>query len=380
MIVKKPDGSNRICVDYRKLNKVTHFDPEPMTTAEDLFQKLSGDSYFSKLDLSKGYWQIPVKKQDVEKTAFVTPDGHFEFLKMPFDMVNSGAMLVRGIRQVLRGLKEVGSYIDDIIIHTKLWDEHIKVLEEVLNRLELAGFTLRPSKCQVGEISMNFIGHQISSGKLQPMEDNVEKVLNAPPPMTKKQVRSFVGLAGYYREFIPNYSAIAAPLTDLTKKGRPNQVSWGPAQEKAFTTLKKMITDKPVLRIPDVSRPFVLRTDASEVGLGAVLLQKYDSQFFPVSYASRKLQGAEKNYSVIEKEGLALVWAIKKFQQYLYGVEFTLQTDHQPLVYIDSAKFENSRVMRWALMLQSYRIRLESIKGNDNVGADYMSRVNSEFD
>lgn len=141
-----------------------------------------------------------------------------------------------------------------------------------------------------------------------------------------------------------------------------------------------MITEKPILRIPDISRPFVLRTDASNIGLGAVLLQPYDGQYFPVSYASRKLLDREKNYSAIEKEGLALVWAVEKFRQYLYGIEFTLQTDHRPLVYINSAKFENSRVMRWALMLQNYRIHMESIKGSDNFGADYMSRVESVFE
>ena len=380
VLVKKPDGSNRLSVDYRKLNKITIFDPEPMTTAEDLFQKLTNDRYFSKLDLSKGYWQIPVAEQDIEKTAFVTPDGHFEFLKMPFGMINSAATLVRAMRHVFQGLENVDNYIDDIIIHTKTWKEHLEVLKEVLVRLEKAGFSIRPTKCQLGELNIEFIGQNIKQGVLQPLDDNVKRILDAPRPTTKTQVRSFNGLAGYYRDFIPNYSAIAAPLTDLTKKGQPNHVNWGPAQQKAFDTLKRMITEKPILRIPDISRPFVLRTDASNIGLGAVLLQPYDGQYFPVSYASRKLLDREKNYSAIEKEGLALVWAVEKFRQYLYGIEFTLQTDHRPLVYINSAKFENSRVMRWALMLQNYRIHMESIKGSDNFGADYMSRVESVFE
>lgn len=380
VIVKKPDGSNRICADFRRLNKVTVFDPEPMTTADDLFRKLAGDSFFSKLDLSKGYWQIPVKEQDVEKTAFVTPDGHYEFLKMPFGMVNSGATLVRGMRQMLEGLDGADSYIDDIIVHTNTWEDHLKVLQTLLGRLRDAGFTVRPSKCQIGERSIEFIGHSISRGIIQPLDENVAKIQEAVRPKTKTQVRSFNGLTSYYRDFIPNYAAIAAPLTDLTKKGEPNEVIWGPAQEKAFLTLKKRITEKPILRIPDVSKRFVLRTDASDTGIGAVLLQTYEDKYFPVSYASRKLLDRETNYSVIEKECLALIWAVKKFQQYLYGVEFTLQTDHQPLIYINSAKYENSRVMRWALVLQSYRIRMESIRGVDCIGADYMSRMNTEFD
>ena len=380
VIVKKPDGSNRICIDYRKLNRITVFDPEPMIKADDLFQKLSGDKYFTKLDLSKGYWQIPVRKEDISKTAFVTPDGHYEFIKMPFGMVNSGATLVRGMRKLLGNLKGVDNYIDDILVHSESWEEHIKLLTEVFNRLAAAGLTVRPSKCRVGETNVEFIGHQLQGDGIKPIEDNLEKIRAAPRPTDKTQVRSFLGLTGYYREYIPHYSTIASPLTDLTKKGEPKKVRWQEPQEKAYTSLKTMLTSAPILRLPDVHKPFVLRTDASDVGLGAVLMQAYEGKLFPVSYASRKLLDREKNYSAIEKECLAVVWAIKKYLQYLYGVEFTLQTDHQPLVYINQAKFENSRVMRWAMYLQNFRIKVESIKGKDNVGADYLSRIDSEFE
>ena len=198
--------------------------------------------------------------------------------------------------------------------------------------------------------------------------------------MDKTQVRSFIGLTVYYREYIPHYSTIASPLTDLTKKGEPKKVRWQEPQEKAYTSLKAMLTSAPILRIPDVKKPFVLRTDASDVGLGAVLLQEYDGKLYPVSYASRKLLDRERNYSAIEKECLAVVWGIKKYMRYLYGVEFVLQTDHQPLIYINQAKFENSKVMRWAMYLQNFRIKVESIKGKDNVGADYLSRIYPEFE
>jgi glycerophosphoryl diester phosphodiesterase len=379
VIVKKPDGTNRICVDYRKLNKMTIFDPEPMTTSADLFRKLSEDRYFSKLDLSKGYWQIPVKDEDIPKTAFVTPDGHYEFLKMPFGMVNSGATLVRAMRKLLGDLQGVDSYIDDILIHTPTWEEHVKLLDEVFKRLKEAGFTVRPSKCRIGETNIEFIGHRLQDGEIRPLEDNIEKIKSSPRPTTQTQVRSFLGLTGYYREFIPHYSTIASPLTDLTKKGQPKKVTWQEAQEKAFNNLKRTLTSAPILRLPDVSKPFVLRTDASDVALGAVLLQEFDGRLFPVSYASRKLLGRERSYSAIEKECLAVVWAVRKYLQYLYGVEFVLQTDHQPLVYINNAKFENNRVMRWAMYLQNFRIKVEAIKGKDNVGADYLSRIDSEF-
>jgi hypothetical protein len=368
-----------MCVDYRKLNKLTVFDPEPMVTAQDLFQRLSGDKYLSKLDLSKGYWQIPVRSKDVEKTAFVTPDGKYEFLRMPFGMVNSGATLVRGMRKLLTDLDGADNYIDDIIIHTPTWEQHITVLRELFKRLFEASLTVRPSKCQLGETSIEFIGHPVNDGEINPIEGKLVKIEKVSRPQTKTQVRSFIGLTGYYRDYIPNYSAIASPLTDLTKRRQPNKVVWGEAQEKAYNSLKSIILKKPILRIPDVRKPFVLRTDASNNGLGAVLLQEYEDKLFPVSYASRKLLEREKNYSTMEKECLAIVWAVKKYMPYLYGTEFTLQTDHQPLTYIDRAKFENSRVMRWALYLQNFRFRAESIKGKDNVGADFMSRLDAEF-
>ncbi len=166
-----------------------------------------------------------------------------------------------------------------------------------------------------------------------------------------------------------------APLTDLTRKGQPNKVVWGDAQEKAYQTLKHRLVSKPILRMPDLDKNFILRTDASDTGLGAVLLQQHDDGLFPVCFASRKLLDREKRYSVIERECLAVVWRIRKFAMYLYGVDFTLQTDHQALSYLDKAMFENDRVMRWAMFVQNYRFRIEAIKGSANVGADYLSRV-----
>ena len=183
-----------------------------------------------------------------------------------------------------------------------------------------------------------------------------------------------MGLAGYYRKFIANFAAIACPLTDKTKSKEPNKIEWSDNQELSFQTLKERLTSSPILRLPDIEKPFVLRTDASNSGIGAVLLQEHDGNVFPVAFASKKLLPREVNYSVMEKECLAVVWAIKKFQRYLYGREFTLQTDHEPLAYMQKAKVVNSRIMRWALSLQPYCIRIEAIRGKENVGADYLSR------
>ena len=207
-------------------------------------------------------------------------------------------------------------------------------------------------------------------------EENVAKIRDAPRPRTKKEIRSFLGLTGFYRSYLPNYAAIAAPLSDLTRKGLPNVIVWGDAQEKTYITLKHLLTSQPVLKLPDPDRLYILRTDASDAGIGAILLQEYDGTLYPVSFASKKLTDREKNYSTMEKECLAVVWGVRRFMLYLYGQEFVLQTDHEPLLYINKAKLLNGRIMRWAMFLQNYRIKIESIKGRDNIGADYLSRVN----
>ena len=375
VIVKKSDGSNRVCVDYRKLNKLTVFDPEPMPTAEELCQKTGNDKFFSKIDLSKGYWQIKVAEEDIPKTAFVTPDGHWEFLRMPFGMVNSGATLKRGMSRILKDVDNVLFYWDDILVHTSSWEDHIKTLRELFLRLKEADLTIRPSKCILGTDNVDFIGHRLSEGVKGLHDDNVRKIMEAARPTTKKQVRAFMGLANYYREYVPNFAAVTVPLTDLLKKGQPNAVKWEEPQERAFQTVRTLLTRRPILRLPDPKRTFILRTDASNDGVGAVLMQVHDGKPYPVSYGSKKLTAAERNYSTIEKECLAIVWGVKKFELYLQGVPFVSQTDHQPLNYLNSAKFINSRVMRWAMYLQNFNIKLECIKGSENVGADYMSRA-----
>ena len=234
VIVKEKDGSNRICVDYCKLNKVTVADPEPIRTPEDLFQRLGKSNYFSKIDLSKGYWQIPVAEEDVKKTAFVTPDGNYEFVRMPFGMKNLGATLVQGLRMLISDLENVDSYIDDLIVYTEDWDTHIRVLDELMNRLQQANLTARPTKCVFGAKSVEFLGHQVGFDWITVNDDNLEKIRMAQLPTTKKEVRSFLGLVNYYRAHIPLFAAISAPLSDLTRKGQPNKVQWGETQEELF--------------------------------------------------------------------------------------------------------------------------------------------------
>ena len=203
----------------------------------------------------------------------------------------------------------------------------------------------------------------------------MDKILNATPPRTHKQLRAFLGLANFYRKYVPSFAIIAAPLTDATRKGSPNEIPWNEATERAFQELKKRISSPPILRLPDVSQPFILQTDASHLGVGAVLLQEDTAgEKRPIAFANRKMLPRKSRHSTIERECLAITWAVKKFQEYLYGTEFSLETDHQPLQYLRQTKFQNGRLMRWALAVQPYRFLLRAIRGRDNVGADCLSR------
>ncbi|XP_021346951.1 uncharacterized protein LOC110446237 [Mizuhopecten yessoensis] len=375
VIVKKKDGTNRFCIDFRRLNRVTVFDAEPMPNTEDIFSRLAGARFFSRLDLSKGYWQVPMSDKAKPMTAFATPQGLFQFRVMPFGLVNAPATFSRMMRKLLAEMKHLENFIDDILIYTSTWEKHLDVLKELFSRLRNAGLTARPSKCALGFGSLSCLGHVVGLGGLELEQSKVKAIEEAPRPVTKKQVRSFLGLAGFYRKFIPNFAAISVPLTDLTKKGGANKVVWGESQEIAFNTLKKMLTAGPVLKLADLEQDFILRTDASDTGLGAVLLQEDNDKKLPVAYASKKLLPRERNYAIVEKECLAIVWGIQKFEPYLYGREFILETDHQPLTYLHRSRTANARLMRWALLLQPYRFRIRAIKGVDNVGADYLSRI-----
>ena len=374
VMVKKTDGTYRLCIDYRKLNRITIFDGEPMPSMVDIFSGLIHENIFSKFDLSKGFWQIPVRECDKKKTAFVTQDGVYQFCKMPFGAINSTATFNRLMRKAYGFLDNVDSFVDDMLVHDKSWKEHLDSLRQVFEATRNAGLTIRPKKSQIGFQDLEFLGHNIGKGKITPQESKVQKILDTPPPKTKKQVRSFIGLIGYYRNFIPNFSLISAPLTDLTKKDLPTNVKWGDEHQKAFEKLKLLITQEPILKIPDFNKTFYLQTDASDQGVGAVLLQEYDGVKYPIAFYSKKFLDQHRRYSIIEKECLAIIWSLQKFEIYLYGREFILETDHQALTFIDQAKINNNRVMRWSLFLQNYRFRILAIKGQDNVIADYLSR------
>ena len=375
VLVRKKDGNTRFCIDFRILNLQTVFSSEPMMVPSDIYSKLSGDSYLSKFDMTKGYWQIPMEKESQEKTCFLTPQGSYCFLKMPFGLVNATATFNKMVRKLLKGLTSCESFVDDLLCHTPTWEDHLLELRKLLQRIKDANLTVKPSKCQVGFKDLNFVGNHIGEGVMKPEEEKILNILSVPTPTTKKQVRSFLGFIGYYSKYIPNFSAVAAALSDLTRKGQPNKVVWQEPQERAFKTLKDLLSKRPILRLADFSKPFILQCDASDSGVGAALMQEYDDGRFPVEYASKKLTDAEKKYAVIEKECLSLVWDVKRFASYLYGKEFLVETDHQPLIYIKRTKMDNSRIMRWALFLQSFSFKIRAIRSSENVIADYLSRA-----
>ena len=271
--------------------------------------------------------------------------------------------------------------MDDIVIHSKTWEEHLIHLQEVFVRLLDAGLTLKVEKYQFGRKKVHYLGHVIGGGCVQPDPGKLKAVLEYPKPLTKKDVRAFLGLVGYYRRFVPEFSEVASPLTDLTKKKMPDKVIWTSLVERSFQSLKDSLVKSPVLRVADPTKPFTLQTAASERGLGAVLSQAdSEGKDHPVAYASRKLHQREQNYATIEKECLAIVWALKIFHTYLYGQNFLIETDHQPLTWLHRMKNANARLTRWSLAIQPYSFRVTHRRGLNNGNADSLSRgpVNDE--
>ncbi|XP_047475992.1 uncharacterized protein LOC125029857 [Penaeus chinensis] len=365
--VKKKDGSDRVCLDSRKINKLTVFDSEPMPDQDLMMTRISGSRYFTKIDLSRGYWQIPIDEQSKPITAFQTNKGLMQFKVVPFGLINASATFNRMMRKLFNDTANVEMFVDDLLVHTKGWKEHIETLIKVLNILANASLTARPSKTEIGYFTIEYLGSDVGGEMTQTTADKVNKIMDMAVPKTKRQIRSFLGLTGYYRHYIPDYATIAAPLYELIKKSQPNNVRWEICHEDAFNKLKEALSTRPILKLPDMSKDFVLQVDASEVGLGAVLLQYQDGQRWPVLYASKKLKGAERNYSVIEKECLAVVWAVSKFYQYLYGKAFVIESDHQPLKYLNSANHLNGRLMRWSMYMQQFNYTVKNIAGRENV-------------
>lgn len=375
VIVPKKDNSLRLCVDYRGLNEHTIFDPQPMPKIDEILNKLGRANFMSKIDLTKGYWQIPLTMEAKEKSAFVCPFGHYQFTVMPFGMTNSAASFVRLMKEILKGKDDFAdSFIDDIIVYSETWDTHVRQLRQVFVSLQEAKVTAKPSKCYLGFQEMEFLAHVVGFGEVKPTNEKVQAVDDIAVPTTKRKVRAFIGFMNFYRRFIPNFAEIAAPLTDLTAKKAPNKVVWRECHQLAFESLKKAITSYPVLHNPDFTKDFILQTDSSDRGIGAVLLQEVEGNRHPILYVSKKLLAREQAYSTIEKECLAIVRSVVALKEYLYGKKFYIETDHFPLQWLHRMKGQNQRLLRWSLMLQEYRYEVTHVPGRKNTVADMLSR------
>ena len=377
VLIKKKDSSTRVCMDFRDLNKITIFDAEPIPDVEELFIKLAGKRFFTKVDLCKGYWQIAVKPEDRPKTAFQAPQGLFQFTRMPFGLVTAPATFARMMRQLDLESCSSMNFFDDILTASETWQEHLKDVQRMLKKLQENGLTVRPSKIYAGFRELEFLGHVVGDGKIRPEKSKVEKILSVSQPTSKKQVRSIMGLLGYYRRYIPGYSVITAPITDQLK-GTKKSITWTPECEAALKTVQTALSNQPILILPDLNKKYTVQTDASNSGIAGVLLQEQGDKLHPVAYVSRKLLDRETRYSTIEKECLAIVWTLKKLDRYLWGQRFLLQTDHKPLTFLNSAMFKNNRILGWSLALQGYSFEVKEIAGRDNILADMLSRSGAD--
>ncbi|KAK2443611.1 hypothetical protein QL285_014700 [Trifolium repens] len=370
LLVKKKDGTMRLCIDYRQLNKVTIKNKYPLPRIDDLLDQLRGATIFSKIDLRSGYHQIRIKSSDVSKTAFRTRYGHYEFLVMPFGLTNAPAIFMDYMNRIFQPYLDqfVVIFIDDILIYSKDSQEHAEHLRIVLSILREKQLYAKFSKCEFWLSEVKFLGHVISQGGVSVDPSKVEAVLNWERPRSVTEVRSFLGLAGYYRRFILGFSEIALPLTRLTRKGA--DFDWDATCDWSFKTLKEKLTTAPVLVIPDPTRKYVVYCDASNKGLGCVLMQ--DGAV--VAYASRQLKPHEQNYPTHDLELAAIIFALKIWRHHLYGVQFDLFSDHKSLKYLFDQKELNMRQRRWMEYLKDFDFNLNYHPGKANVVADALSR------
>ena len=382
VMVEKPNEDKniyRLTQDYRGVNSITRFDAEPMPSIEADLYKFAGAKFISEVDITRAYYQIPLEESSRRYTAFATSKGLMEYKRLPFGLSTACATYTRLMKLVMENLPDnadqhISVYFDNIYVATPTFDLHLQILDLVFTRLGKFGLTARPSKCHFAYPDVKYLGFRVSNGELSPTQDNTDSIKSMARPSTKKQLRSFLGLVSFYRMFIPNLANLSAPLSDMLKKDAKDPLEWSEESTDKLEKLKLCLISPPLLRVPDLGKKFCLRVDASNVGLGAVLLQYWENIPQPVFYASRKLLPRERNYSAIEKECLALVWAVEKFRYYLYGQEFLIETDHRPLVYMRNFKGKNSRLIRWALSLQPFNFTIVHIPGSDNHGADVLSR------
>jgi hypothetical protein len=360
-------------LNYKNLNSKTITEQLPLPRIDEILEKLATSKYFSKIDLRSGYYQIPLDETSKKYTAFQTSTGSYEFNRCPFGLKNLPFEFSRIMRNLLSDVSNVEHFIDDIIVHSESIDEHTTALNNVLERLHSAKMKINLNKCKFFSTEIFILGHKVAHNKIMLDDSKVDCVLSRQPPQTVKQLERFLGLTNYFRKFIKDYSTICKPLTNLLRKN--TKWVWCSDCQNAFDNLKHILTSYPILQPPDYSRKFEIHCDASNLTIGAILIQKDDNnQDVVIAYASKSLTDAEVNWTVTEKECYAVIWSIKHFRPYIYGTNFDVITDHRALVWLFGLKDPTGRLARWATYLQAYDFKIIHRKGSEHIAADAISR------
>ena len=377
LMIRKPDGGIRFCIDYRKLNNITIKDSYPLPRIDDLLDVLGGAKYFSSMDIASEYWNVPMKEESIPKTAFTCKFGLYEWVVMPFGLTNAPAAFQKLMDEVLRTLKWKIClvYLDDCVIFSQSFRSHIERLKTVLERFRAAGFRLKLKKCYWGRSSIPFLGHLITNQGILPNPAKVITVMKAKAPVDVSSLRSFTGLTSYFRRFIKGYANIVAPLERLKQKDV--RWNWSDDCKEAFEILKRKLCQPPILAYPNWSISFEIHTDACVNAISAILCQKQNGRVRVISYAGRVTSKAEKKYGITELECLAAVYGVKKYRCYVEGRKFTLVTDHSALSWLfkSNSKSNNRRLMRWIIELQSYNFETKYRPGKQHGCADGISRI-----
>uniref|UniRef100_A0ABD2WL33 RNA-directed DNA polymerase n=2 Tax=Trichogramma kaykai TaxID=54128 RepID=A0ABD2WL33_9HYME len=379
VMVKKSNGKYRMCIDFKKINAISEPDAYPLPYMDSILRKLAKAKYISTLDLSSAYHQINLNEKSRAMTAFTVPGlGLFQYKRMPFGLSYAGATFQRLIDMIVTPELEPNAfaYLDDIIIATETFDDHLRVLKEILSRLNDANLTVNKEKSIFGRSEVKYLGVLVNRDGIKPDPSRVEPILNFPIPKSLKQLRRFLGMSSWYRKFLKDYATLVEPLTRLTSS--KVKYVWSMEQQDAFEKIKTLMAEAPLLNCPNFKEKFIVQTDASDTGLGAVLLQIIDGEERVLEFASRVLSSAERNYTVTERECLGVIWAVRKFRQYIEGYEFTVVTDHASLRWLCNLRNPTGRLARWALELQGHLYKVEHRKGSLNHVLDALSRMYEE--
>ena len=384
VLVPKKDGTLRFCVDYRRLNAMSVRDSYPLPRMDECIDSLGEAKVFTTLDCNWGYWQVPIREKDRDKTTFASHSGLYRFLRMPFELMNAPATFQRALDIVLSPFKwrTCLIYLDDVIIYSKNFEDHFRHVESILDALFKANVTLKIKKCVLFADTVNYLGHVIKPGQLAIDRTHTTALREAKHPRTQTELRSFLGLCNVYRRFVHDYTKIASPLNELLKKGTSVTLpEFNDEQAQAFRTLIDAVTNPPVLALPQPDLPYTVDTDASDYQVGATLFQTHqDGERKPIGYWSRTLKPAEKNYSTPEKECLAVVWALTTLRPYLQGVQFTVYSDQASLRWLMTIAEPSGRLMRWRLRLSEFDFVVLYKKGKINTQADALSRLPTSGD